>query len=197
MALFRGACRLGVPLLMPLLMAATPAAAQTAAPAETPARVLPALTLVQLEIDAPLSSKTAKIGDHFPLHLALPIALDGREVIPAGARGEGEVIHAKKAGMSGSAGILLLAARYIDVGGKRLKLRSMQLQALGQGNENAAALASAAIGVLAFVVTGSNSEVVAGSRAAAKTAEDFALSNDPQPVTATLSQDPKKEEGAQ
>lgn len=197
MALFRGACRLGVPLLMPLLMAATPAAAQTAAPAETPARVLPALTLVQLEIDAPLSSKTAKIGDHFPLHLALPIALDGREVIPAGARGEGEVIHAKKAGMSGSAGILLLAARYIDVGGKRLKLRSMQLQALGKGNETAAVLASAAVGVIGFLVTGSNSEVVAGSRAAAKTAEDFALSDNPQPAIATLSQDPKKEEGAQ
>lgn len=169
-----------------LAMGATaPALAQEATPATSPAvttpaansaeLVLPALTPIQIEIDSPLNSKTAQIGQMFPLHLALPIALNGKQVIPAGAKGEGEVIHAKKSGMSGSSGILILAARYLDVGGKRLRLRSFKLNGVGTSNETAAVVAAAAVGPFSLLVKGHNTDILTGARAEAKTAEDFAI----------------------
>jgi hypothetical protein len=134
---------------------------------------------VEIEIDAALSSRSNKPGDMFPLHLAKAIEVDGHVVVPAGAVGQGEVIHAKKAGMSGSAGALILAARFIDFGGQHLRLRSMQMVKRGKSNEGAAIALGylGAVGSIAFLVTGTNTDVAVGSQASAKTAEDFTLPN--------------------
>ena len=44
----------------------------------------------------------------------------------------GEVVHAKKGGGSGAAGELVLAARYLDFEGSRVRLRSMRLDGNGE-----------------------------------------------------------------
>ena len=155
---------------------ATPLA-EGQATAITSARKIPALTPVEIEIDAALSSRSNKPGDMFPLHLAKAIEVDGHVVVPAGAVGQGEVIHAKKAGMSGSAGALILAARFIDFGGQHLRLRSMQMVRRGNSNEGAVIVTGALLGPIALLVTGTNSDVAIGSQASAKTAEDFTLPN--------------------
>jgi hypothetical protein len=143
---------------------------------------LPALTPVSIEVLAALGSKTSKTGDTFPIRLAAPIMLDGKEAIPAGAAGLGEVVHAKKSGGMGAAGELVLAARYLEVGDRKLRLRSLRLVPQGKsainrvGGFNAASAASPLpIGLIGFFIQGGQAAVPPGTIAEAKTAEAFVL----------------------
>jgi len=157
------------------------------APAGVPAqpaadRVIPALTAVALRFDEEVSSQSSKTGATFPLTLAEPIILDCKVVVPAGARGEGEVIWAKKSGGAGTAGELVLAARWIEVGGRHLRLRSMQPGAAGRDSVgkvdayNAATVISPLpIGLLGFAMKGATIVRAKGSLAVAKTVEAFPL----------------------
>ena len=76
-----------------------------------------ALTPIHIEILADLGSATSHSLDPFPIRLADPIIVDGVEVVAAGSDGQGEVVHAKKSGGSGTPGELVLAARWIEACG--------------------------------------------------------------------------------
>lgn len=159
------------------VVASSPSA--TATPSED-GPVVPALTPVSVELLATLGSKISKSGDRFPIRLAAPIAVAGREVVPAGIAGEGEVVHAKSSGGMGAAGELVLAARYVDWNGRRLKLRSLRLAANGDSRVdtvNTINVASAAsplpVGLVGFFISGGQVTVAQGTIAQAKTAEDF------------------------
>lgn len=143
---------------------------------------IPALTPVSVRILAPLGSKSSTTGEFFPIELAAAIVVDGREVTPAGARGEGEVVHAKPAGGGGAAGELVLAARYVMLGERRLRLRSLRLSLAGKDAIGkvgafgaAAAVSPVPLGLLGFAIAGRNVEIPSGTIAAAKTAEAFPL----------------------
>jgi hypothetical protein len=97
----------------------------------------------------------------------------------------GEVIHAKKAGGSGAPGELVLAARYVTVGERQLRLRSMRVALSGKDAIhtvdaiNAASAASPLpVGLIGFAISGRNIVLTTGTIAVAKTAELFA----PEPV---------------
>lgn len=150
------------------------------------AKRIPALTIVELVIDAELGSKISWSGQTFRLHLASPIVVDGREMIPAGTEGQGEVVHAKKAGMSGSPGELVLAARFLALGDRQMRLRSMRIAMSGADNINkvdaynaaaagAAVLSPLPLGLLGFAITGKNVVLPAGTKALAKTAAEFCV----------------------
>ncbi|MXO58592.1 hypothetical protein GRI89_03420 [Altererythrobacter salegens] len=175
-----------------ITFAGTPALAQdiateAASDAFPPVEILiPKLTPVMLEILSPLGSKTSTSFDRFQIRLADPIFIDGMEVLPAGAMGEGEVVHAKKAGGMGTAGELVLAARYIGFGERRLALRSMSLSAAGKDAVGAvdglnavgagiSTFVPVPIGLVGFVISGRNIAIPAGTVAMAKTAEDFTV----------------------
>lgn len=141
---------------------------------------IPALTPVRLELLAPLGSKISRSGDSFPIRLAEPIVVEGVVLVREGTTGMGEVVHAKKAGGSGSAGELVLAARYLEVCGQRLRLRSMHLSSNGKSRTdtvNALNVASAAsplpVGLFGFMIHGGQVNVPQGTIAEAKTAEIF------------------------
>lgn len=89
-----------------------------AAMAGIAADVVPARTVIELEIMQALGSKTSKAGDRFAIRLAEPLVIAGRTVLPAGLTGEGEVVHAAKARWGGKAGELVLAARYLECGAR-------------------------------------------------------------------------------
>ena len=164
---------------------ATPAVEAVAPPEATQARVadpcadcitIPPLTVVTVEIMVDLGSKLSKSGDTFPIRLAAPIVVNGVEVIPAGVTGMGEVVHAKRSGGSGAAGELVLAARYLEVDGRRLRLRSMNFSANGRSNiDTAFALSVAGPPMVGFIIRGKQANVPAGTIADAKTAEAFSL----------------------
>jgi hypothetical protein len=168
-----------------ILAGAADKAATTAATPDTAVPgpfVVPALTPVDLALEAELGSKISTTGERFPIRLTAPILIDGEVAVPAGATGEGEVVHAKKAGGSGAAGELVLAARFLTIGERPLKLRSMRFAVAGRDATNAVNavnVASAAsplpIGLVGFVITGRNVVYPAGTAAAAKTAEEFVI----------------------
>ena len=144
---------------------------------------MPALTPVEIEIVERLNSKLVRPGQRFAIRLAEPLVVDGRTVAPAGASGEGEVVHAAKAGGMGKAGELILAARFLDIDGTRLPLRSLRY-GRSQGKDNsgtlvAANVAAAAVlpvaSLVAFVVRGGEVDVPAGTRANARVSSDTLL----------------------
>lgn len=146
------------------------------------APTIPALTPVHLEIMTAQGSAISKPDSRFPIRLVEPIMLNDREVVPAGTMGEGEVVHAKKASASGGPGELILAARWLDVKGRQLKLRSLHIAQTGSSaikDVNRASMAAAAtvpaVAVIGLFVTGKEIVIPAGTLAEAKVAADFAV----------------------
>lgn len=133
---------------------------------------IPALTPVKIELTEPLSSRTNVTGQTFALSLVSPLAVDGKDLIPAGTKGQGEVVHAKKTGV-GVGGELVLAARFLQIGERRLRLRSMHLNGTGRDQQGLAFAVGVTVGLPALFVRGKHIDVPAGAFADAKTAEPF------------------------
>lgn len=156
-----------------LLLGALPGPSNAQAGTETmPACcTIPALTEVEIEILATLNSQANKIGEKFPLRLAKPIIIDGKILVPAGAAGSGDVVHAAKSRFGGKPGEMILAARYLEHGGRRIPLRSLRPTVRGQGKDNtetAAVVAIAVSGVLSMFITGGEVNVPTGTVMSAK-----------------------------
>lgn len=163
----------------PAADSSTVEAAPEAAPAAAAEILLPKGTPIVIAVDAQVGSKISVAGQMFPIRLAQPLVLDGTTLLPAGITGEGQVVHAKKAGMAGSAGELILAARYLDYAGRRIELRSFkfieegdEILTRGQNNVDLAAATNAAIGPLGFFIGGGNTTIEPGTLATAKTKND-------------------------
>lgn len=145
---------------------------------------IPALTVVEIEVAAPINSRTSRNGDHFAIRLAEPLVVDGQVVLPAGTPGIGEVVHSAKARAMGKAAELILAARYLEVAGQRIPLRSFRY-GKSQGTDNSGAVAignmvAAAVlpvaTVAAFFVPGGEIDIPAGTRATAKVSVETRVS---------------------
>ncbi|MGV3510517.1 MAG: hypothetical protein ACO1OX_00800 [Novosphingobium sp.] len=130
------------------------------------------MTPVQVEVAEPLSSRSGVTGQTFTLSLVRPILAGEKELIPHGTKGQGEIVHAKKTGV-GVGGELVLAARYLQVGEKRLRLRSMHLNGTGRDQQGLAFAVGVAVGLPALFVRGKHIDIPAGAFADAKTAEAF------------------------
>lgn len=131
---------------------------------------------VELEIGETLSSARRQRGERFPLRLAAPLRVDGHDVIPAGTRGVGEIVHAARSRGGGAAGELLIAARYLELDDRQLPLRGLSYGLSGQSRTNGAAAAAIAVGPFALFIRGRETEIPAGTRVQAKLAGDVHLS---------------------
>ncbi len=162
---------------MALPISATHAGQQGAIPEPDalPIATIPAGTSARLRVESPVSSKTALKGDKFDISLAEDIVVDGKISVAAGAKGKGEVIHAQGKGFGGRAGELLLAARYLEVQGRQLKLRGFAISKAGANNTAEAIGASIAIPLAGLFVTGTSAEVKVGHLGIAKTVDAFQL----------------------
>lgn len=129
---------------------------------------IPALTPVTVRIMTALDSKTATIGACFPIALADPIIIDGVQLVPAGASGLGQVVHAAKARAAGKGGELILAARFVEHGGVRIDLRSLEFRKSGKDQLDVALAASAALPLAGYLFSGGNVWVAEGAVASAK-----------------------------
>jgi hypothetical protein len=176
-----------------VLLASGPALAQTLDPApvaeaitapapEAPSFIrIPAGTIVQVELTEALSSETAAQEQLFGLRLIAPIIIDGRELVPAGAAGGGEVIDAHPSAFGGRQGRLIVSGRYIEMGGQRARIRTMQLSAAGD-ERGAEALAVTMIpyaGVVGIFVQGGEVHMPVGTRGTARLAADVDIPIEP------------------
>lgn len=135
-----------------------------------------------ITIEGQVGSKMSKAKDFFPIKLAQAVEIDGVEVLPAGIAGEGQVVHAQKSGFGASAGELILAARYLEHGGRRIPLRSFKfieegddLPFKGKDNSGVAIAATAVLLPLGFLIGGGNTTVEPGTLATAKFRADEAF----------------------
>src|SRR4051812_12071962 len=164
-------CMLARPISLPV--AIIPAAAM---PQDSVALVtVPALTPVTVRLEELISSNKNKPGDRFRITVAEDVRVGEALVIPAGAPGEGEVIHAAKSGAGGKAGELILAARFVRVGDSEIRLRSFALGVAGTAHVNDAMAAAFVIGPFALFVKGGVVTVPAETLGLAKTALELKL----------------------
>ena len=167
-----------------LALAAQPALAQP--PTRTVAAAsccrVPAGTVVMVELAQPVSTKTAKPGDTFAIRLAEPVVVRGQIVLRAGTTGVGQVVDAAKPGLGGKGAKLVLDARGLTgPGGAEVRLKALQLAAVGKGHATAAtALGIGGIGFMplgfvGFAIHGGDVTFPAGTQATAKLASATTL----------------------
>ena len=142
-----------------------------------PCCLLASGTPVEIALTSSVDSGKAKPGDPFQISLAKPILVGDQIVVPAGVTGGGEVVDAEGAGLGGRPGKLVLAARYLDFGDKRILLRSFRLGGSGRNTSNEAMAADITIsafvpvvGAAVFFIPGGNIVYPPGTLAMAKVA---------------------------
>jgi hypothetical protein len=86
---------------------------------------------IPLRFLSTVSSGTHARGQQFDLEVTDNINVGDVVVVPAGSIATGEVVHVDRARGLGKAGELIVAARFVTIGERRIKLRS-QLSMTGQ-----------------------------------------------------------------
>lgn len=100
-------------------------------------------TVVSVQLDQELNSKTANVGDMVALELSEPLMIGNREVLSKGLKVSGVVTQAAKAKGLGKAGNLSFTINYITLpDGRNIKLTSEQSVA---GKTTTAAMATEAV----------------------------------------------------
>jgi hypothetical protein len=147
---------------------------EVAAPPPKPI-VVDAGTVIAVTIDQPISTRTNKPGDRFEASLAAPVIVDGKQVIPSGAKASGEVTVAKSAGRFKGSAELALTLRSVVLNGQTYPLQTSTFAQATKGRgqrtgigAGAGAAAGAIIGAIAG--GGKGAAIGAGAGAGAGTA---------------------------
>lgn len=111
----------GVVLLAALVASA---AALHAARPDADTVTVPERTPIHVTLDQTLASNKNKAGDHFQATVTQPVVVDGNTVIPKGARVDGRVVDARKAGYLKGKADLRLALRDVRMNGQSYELRT-------------------------------------------------------------------------
>lgn len=145
--------------------------------------VLRANTLIPLRLLETIGSDTHVGGAKFALVVTDDIYVDELLVIPAGSKVEGEIIHAARSGMFGKAGELSITSRFLQVGERRIRLRSLYAKA-GETRTDLAMGVGLVIPLAPFFIRGKQVIVPAETELIARVAvdEEFAVATEsPQP----------------
>lgn len=150
--------------------------------AATKTITIPKAHPILITVEGQVGSKISKAKDFFPIKLAQAVVIDGVEVLPAGIEGEGQVVHAAKGGFGGSAGELILAARYLEHNGVKIPLRSFKFleeddEFFHRGRDNTAgAMAAAAVAFpVGLLIGGGNTTIQPGTAAKAKIKQEMSF----------------------
>ena len=106
------------------LTAAVVVSAATLHAARPDALTITERTPIHVTLDQTLASNVNKSGDHFQATVTQPVVVDGTTVIPKGARVDGRVVDARKAGYLKGKADLRLALRDVHINGQRYPVRT-------------------------------------------------------------------------
>ena len=123
---------------------------------------LAAGTDLPLRLMETLDSQTNVKGDVFAMEIAQDIEVGGAVILPQGTPVFGEISFAARKGAFGQSGKLEARLLYAEVNGRPVRLNG-QLRQYGAGAPTATAIGIAAIGTLAFVITGKRARMEQGS----------------------------------
>jgi hypothetical protein len=136
---------------------------------------VPEGTAILVVLNQSLSTKTAKAGQHFDASVSEPVEIEGKVVIPKGARAQGVVRDARAAGRFKGGAVLALALTSVTLNGTahEIETSTPTMTSTGKGKRTAGmigggAAAGAVIGALAG--GGRGAAVGAGAGAGAGTA---------------------------
>jgi len=137
--------------------------------------VIPGRTPVAITIMADLDSKQNHEGDKFPIALASAVTIDNVPVLPSGALGEGEVVHAARARAAGKPGELIINARFVSCNGVRVPLGHLHFMATGDDRSHNPLFLAPYVFVSAAFVSGGQMRIMHGTRVEAQTTAEVRL----------------------
>ena len=146
---------------------------ETANPAPAPESrpiVVAAGKEIVVTADQSVSSKTGNTGDRFDASLAAPVMVDGRVVIPRGARATGTVTDAKSAGKFNGKAEISVTLSSVRVNGQEYAVRTSEVTEAGKGRGKRTvegAGGGAAIGALIGAIAGGGKGAAIGAGAGA------------------------------
>jgi hypothetical protein len=110
--------------------------------------LVPADTVISVVLDQTISSKTARPGDKLSATIESPVEIEGKVVIPKGARADGVVRDAKAAGRFKGGATLALELTSITVAGREYEVQtsSATMSSKGKGKRTAAMVGGGAAG---------------------------------------------------
>ena len=170
--------------LVGLASASAGVSAQTTAPAQPVASAagtpFPAVSLSTLLAGTPvtvmtndeISTMSCNVGERFEVTVVRDVVSQGVVVIPAGTIGGGEVTFCTNRGGFGKPGILGIALRDLQLGGKRVALDGRYREEGGNGNA-ATAVTWFAAGIVSGLIKGKKGVIPKGRELRARTGEDI------------------------
>ncbi len=144
-------------------MARTLGGSRSEKPRAAEAAVIPAGTPITVRTGETISSKTAQSGDSFTATLADPITVDGREVVPAGAKVDGTIAEAKAQGKIKGAASLRLELTRLNVNGNSYPIQTSMDSFAQKGKGKRTAVATGGGAALGGLIGG----LVGGGKGAA------------------------------
>lgn len=154
--------------------AASPAgsasATQSAPPAPAPPVDVETGTVLPVTIDQAISSKDNASGDRFEASLAAPVVVNGREIIPGGAKVTGTVMLAHSAGRFKGNASLSVTLSSITVHGKTYEIQTTAHTENTKGRGERTAIGTgggAAVGALIGAIAGGGKGAAIGAGAGA------------------------------
>ncbi len=114
-----------------LVLVAALAFAGATLPNRSDPMTLPEHTAIHVTLDQALASNQSRPGEHFAATVSEPVVVDGKTVIPHGARVLGLVVDAHHSGRLKGRARLQLALQTVEVNGKRYGIRTISSQEVG------------------------------------------------------------------
>ena len=96
---------------------------------------VPELTPIHVTLDQAVSSNQNRPGDHFDATVSEAVVIDGKTVIPEGARAEGVVVDAKHSGRLMGRARLQLALQSVEVNGQPYDVRTTSSPRIGRDHK--------------------------------------------------------------
>jgi hypothetical protein len=134
----------------PMAGANSSATRPEAAPSAPPV-VVRAGVAMDVTVDQAVSSKDSNAGDHFEASFAAPVNVNGRQVIPAGAKATGTVVDAKSAGKFKGNAELTVTLSSVRIHGRDYRIQTSSFTDAGKGRGKRTAIGAgggAALGAL-------------------------------------------------
>ena len=96
---------------------------------------VPENTALRISLDQTVSSNQSRPGEHFAATVVDPIVIDGKTVIPEGARVEGMVIDARPSGRLRGRAELRLGLESVEVNGTEYDVRTTTFNEVGRNHK--------------------------------------------------------------
>lgn len=139
---------------------ADPEAAQPVSESE-PRQIVPEGTPVRLMVLSEITSRNSHPGQKFMLRVDEPVYIDGKPVIPVGAKAWGEVVSVEGNAAAGRGGRLGAKLLYVDLPEGQVPLRGT-IDSKGNGNGAGVAMAIVGFGVLGLLTAGNSARLKGG-----------------------------------